>query len=562
MTLGRRTDENELIFLALGGIGEIGMNTYLYGLGPMRRRQWLMVDLGVTFPDDREPGVDIVLPDLRFIEEERGNLVGILLTHSHEDHYGAIAELWPRVPVPVYGTRFTLAMLREKLAEVPWGKDVPVHEIPHGGRLNIGPFDVELANMAHSIPDTSAVFIRTPLGNVLHSADWKLDEHPGAGATTDTEKLRRFGDEGVDVLVCDSTNILGQGRTASEKDVGTSLAQIIKRARGRVAITSFASSVGRLLNIARAAEAADRSLVLVGRSMHRTVELARECGLWPEHLKTLTEEDYTHLSAENVVALVTGSQGEARAALARIAEQQHPRVKLAPGDMVIFSARAIPGNEAAIIRIQNLLADQGIEIMTESPLGPIHASGHPRQGEVEELYKWVRPKTLIPMHGEARHLETHVTFAREHGIDAVSHVRNGTVVRLLPGPANIVDEAPSGRIYRDGDILIPGNDDCVRERRKSSFVGSVTVSVVMSVSGELEAEPAAALVGIPALDARGDTFEEIAIKAALGAIESIPRPRRKSAELVGEAVRKSVRAAINAAWGKKPICSVLVSVVK
>jgi len=560
--MSRNRDEDELIFLPLGGVGEIGMNVYLYGLGPAHRRRWLLVDLGVTFSDDREPGIDLVLPDLRFIEEERANLAGILLTHAHEDHYGAVAEMWPRLNAPVYGTRFTLAMLREKLGETPWRDDVPLHEIPEGGRLTIGPFDIELVSMAHSIPDTSAVTIRSDLGTVLHSADWKLDEHPGAGWTTDTDKLRRLGDEGVDVLVCDSTNILGRGRTASESRVAESLTEIVKSARGRVAITSFASSVGRLLNIARAAHEADRQLVLVGRSMHRIVDLARETGHWPEHLKTYTEEDYTHLPAENVLALVTGSQGEARAALARIAEEQHPKVKLSRGDLVIFSARAIPGNEAAIIRIQNRLADLGVEIMTEWADGPIHASGHPRRDEVKDLYDWVRPKTLIPMHGEPRHLETHVNFAREHGIAAVSAVRNGSMVRLLPGEAEIIDEAPVGRIYRDGDLLIPADDDCVRERRKASFVGSVTVAVTVSRSGELVNDPTAALVGIPALADDGESFQEIAEKAAIGAVESIPRQRRKSADLIGEAVRKSVRAAINAAWGKKPICSVLVSVVK
>ncbi|MGF1619426.1 MAG: ribonuclease J [Rhodomicrobiaceae bacterium] len=560
--MAHRNDENEFVFLPLGGVGEIGMNVYLYGLGPARRRKWLLVDLGVTFPDDREAGVDLVFPDLRFIEEERANLAGILLTHAHEDHYGAVAEMWPRLTCPVYGTRFTLAMLKEKLDETPWRKDVPLHEIPHGGRVNIGPFDVELINMAHSIPDTSAVAIRTELGTVLHSADWKLDENPGVGLATDVEKLRRLGDEGVDVLVCDSTNILGKGVTASEKEVHASLTQIIKRARGRVAITSFASSVGRLLNVARAADAADRHLVLVGRSMHRIVDLAKENGLWPENLKTLGEQDFHHLPVESVVALVTGSQGETRAALARIAEEQHPNVKLRHGDMVIFSARAIPGNESAIIRIQNKLADLGVDIMTEWADGPIHTSGHPRQGEVKQLYEWVRPKTLIPMHGEPRHLETHVAFAREHGIEALSKVRNGSIVKLLPGEAGIIDDAPVGRIYRDGDLLIPDGDDCVRERRKSSFVGSATVSVVISRGGEIVVDPTAALVGIPKVAANGETFHEIAEKAAIGAIEGIPRARRKSAELVGEAVRKAVRAAINAAWGKKPICNVLVSVVK
>jgi ribonuclease J len=559
--MGPRTDVNELVFLPLGGVGEIGMNVYLYGLGPSRRRQWLMVDLGVTFPDDREPGVDVVLPDLRFITEERGNLAGILLTHAHEDHFGAVAEMWPRLGAPVYGTRFTMAMLREKLSETPWRSEVPLHEIPLGGRLSIGPFDLELVNMAHSIPETSGVAIRTPLGTVLHSADWKLDEDPGVGPPTDEAKLRRLGAEGVDVLVCDSTNILNEGHTASEKAVAASLAQIIKRARGRVAITSFASSVGRLLNIARAAKAADRHLVLVGRSMVRIVDLARETGLWPDDLPTLSDEAYGHLPPENVVALLTGSQGEMRAALARIAEDQHPEVSLSHGDLVIFSARAIPGNESAIIRIQNKLADMGVDVMTDWPGGPIHTSGHPRQEDVAKLYGWVRPKALIPMHGEPRHLEAHVAFARDHGIAAVSHVRNGSMVRLLPGEPEIIDEAPVGRIYRDGQMLIPGDEDCIRERRKLSFVGSVVVSIVITKAGDLAAGPRVATAGIPQLSANGESFSDIAEKAAIGAIESIPRPRRKSPDLVGEAVRKSVRAAINNTWGKKPICSVLVSVV-
>ncbi len=559
--MGPRTNENELVFLPLGGVGEIGMNVYLYGLGQARRRKWLMVDLGITFPDEREPGVDVVLPDLRFIEAERSNLLGILLTHAHEDHFGAVAEMWPRLGAPVYGTRFTMAMLKEKLDEMPWRNDVPLHEVPLGGRLTIGPFDLELINMAHSIPETSAVAIRTGLGTVLHSADWKLDPDPGLGAPTDERKLRRLGEEGVDVLVCDSTNILSDGQTVSEGDVAVSLTQIIKRARGRVAITSFASSVARLLNIAKAAEAADRHLVLVGRSMHRIVDLARETGLWPERVKTLNEEDYGHLPPETVVALLTGSQGEPRAALARVAENQHPQVTLTRGDLVIFSARPIPGNENAIIRIQNKLADMGVAVMTEWAGGPIHASGHPRQGEVAQLYDWVRPKTLIPMHGEPRHLEAHVNFARSRGVGAVSAVRNGMLVRLLPGEPEIIGEAPVGRIYRDGDILIPGDEDSIRERRKLRIVGSVVVSVTMTQAGELAADPQVSLVGVPRLDADGESFEHIAEKAAVGAFVSIPRARRKSPDLVGEAVRKSVRAAINAAWGKKPICTVMVSVV-
>jgi ribonuclease J len=559
--MARRNDQDELVFLPLGGIGEIGMNVYLYGLGPRHKRKWLMVDLGVTFPDHREPGVDIVLPDLRFIEKERDNLVGILLTHAHEDHFGAIPEMWPRLGVPIYAARFTMAMLKEKLKEVSWRNEMELHEIPLGGRLNIGPFDIELIDMAHSIPDTSAITIRTELGTVLHSADWKLDPDPGAGRSTDIAKLQKLGDEGVDVLVCDSTNILGEGQTVSEKVVAASLGEVIRRATGRVAITSFASSVGRILNIAKATEAAGRSLVLAGRSFHRTVELARETGLWPEHLKVLGEDDYANLPRANVVALLTGSQGEARAALARVAEAQHPRVALTRGDLVIFSARAIPGNEHAIIGIQNKLADMGVAIMTEWDGGPIHTSGHPRQGEVAQLYKWLRPKTVIPMHGEPRHLEAHAAFARAHGLEAISPVRDGTMVRLLPGTSEIIGNAPVGRIYRDGNVLVPSEDEAIRERRKSSFVGSAVVSIVLTRSGELVSAPNISLIGVPQIAGDGKSFFEIAETAANGAIQSIPRPRRKNIEMTGEAVRKSVRSALNLAWGKKPIVRVLVSVI-
>jgi ribonuclease J len=559
MALGN--GENELVFLPLGGIGEIGMNAYLYGLGGPASRRWLLVDLGVTFPDDREPGVDIVLPDIRFIEEERSRLAGILLTHAHEDHFGAVAELWPRLRVPVYGTRFTIAFLKEKLTEFAWGGEVPLVEVPVGGRLSIGPFDLELISMSHSIPETNAVAIRTAGGMVLHSADWKLDPAPGAGPATDGGKLRRLGDEGVEVLVCDSTNVLSEGGSESEADVASSLRKLILEARGRVAITSFSSSVARLLAVAHAAEAADRSLVLVGRSMLRMVDLARETGLWPDNLKTLGEDDFGHLPPEHVVALLTGSQGEPRAALARIADNQHPRVKLGKGDLVIFSARTIPGNENAVIRIQNKLADMGVEVLTDWQGGPIHASGHPPRGELAKLYEWVRPKTVIPMHGEPRHLAAHVVFARAHGLSAVDGVRNGAVVRLLPGPAEIIDEAPVGRVYRDGHLLISDADDSIRQRRKLSFVGSVVVSLAMRGNGELAATPKAAFAGVPEHDADGESFADIAEKAAIGAIESIPRTRRKDTDLVSEAVRKSVRAAVSNAWGKRPMCTVLLSVV-
>jgi ribonuclease J len=551
----------ELVFVALGGIGEIGMNVYLYGLGTANARQWLMVDCGITFPTAAEPGVDIVYPDLRFIEEERQTLAGVLLTHAHEDHFGALAQMWPRLRVPVYGTKFSLALLKGKLQEHGHRDEVPMVEVAQGSRFSIGVFDLELATVAHSIPECNAVYIRTPVGAVLHSGDWKIDGEQGVVGATDVAKLKAFGDEGVHVLICDSTNALVEGLSASEADVANTLKSLVRDAKGRVAVTTFASNLARLISVAEAAQSSQRELVLVGRAMHRIAEAGRETGLWPAHLSYMDQEYFTTVPGEHVLALVTGSQGEERAALARIAQGDHPFVKLGRGDTVIFSARTIPGNEESVIRIQNKLADQGVRVITEDPGGPIHASGHPRRGELAELYRWTRPKYLIPMHGEPRHLEEHASFAQSQGVLPVRGIRNGKMVRLLPGAPEVIDSAPVGRIYRDGSLLLSPDDDSIRERRKLSWVGMVVVSVVLR-NGEIADEPQVAAEGIPLEDENGLDLTERVLNAVHGAIESIPRPRRKDSRLVSDAVERSVRAEMKAAWGKKPLCTALVSVIR
>lgn len=559
--MGSPEDRNEFVFLPLGGVGEIGMNLYLYGLGPAHARKWLMVDLGVTFPGEHEPGIEVITPDIRFIEEERSNLAGILLTHAHEDHFGAVVELWPRLRVPVYATKFTAILLRGKLAEVEWGHEVPIKEIPQGSKLSIGPFDIELICMAHSIPETNAVLFRTGLGLVLHTSDWKIDPEPGIGPPTDEARLREIGKEGVDVLICDSTNALVEGMTASEAAVAQTLAKIITQAPKRVALTTFASNVARLRAVAEAARAAGRELVLVGRAMNRIVQAAEEAGYWPMHLSYRSEDQFGYLPPEKIVALCTGSQGEPRAALARIAAGEHPNVVLGAGDIVIYSSRAIPGNESSIIEVQNKLAAAGVQIITESKEGPIHSSGHPRRGELVRMYEWTRAKAMIPMHGEDRHLEEHAKLARSQGVQAIGGVRNGSMVRLLPGPVEIIDEAPVGRLLRDGNVLVRSDEGSLKTRRKLSIVGAVTVSLVIDRHGELAADPQAVMFGLPHADEDGVSFSEIVDSAIFGAFESIPRPRRRDANLVSEAVRRSVRAAINSAWGKKTICSVMVSMV-
>lgn len=553
-------DTAELVFLPLGGIGEIGMNMYLYGLGPADDRTWLMVDCGVTFAGAAEPGIEIITPDTSFIEAER-SLAGIVLTHAHEDHFGALAELWPRLRVPVYGSRFALTMLRGKLAQIGWGHQVELIEVPYEGRVAIGPFDVEFINMAHSIPETNALAIRAGGTLVVHTADWKVDAEPGLGKPTNIARLTQLGDEGVDALICDSTNAVADGMTASEAEVANNLAKLVADAPRRVAFTTFASNVARLIAIAKAARAADRHLVIVGRAMRRIIETAEETGYWPDDLPHLSEDEYGYLPPEKVVALCTGSQGESRAALARIADDEHPNVTLSRGDWVIYSSRTIPGNEDAVHAVYNKLARAGVEVILEHPDGPIHSSGHARRGELRQMYQWTRPRVVVPMHGEDRHVYEHIKLVRAEGFSALEGVRNGVVARLAPEPTQIIDEAPSGRLLRDGTILTRAEDGPLRERRKLSFSGAVAVFLVIDRGGEMAADPHMVMHGIPARDDEGRGFDEIAEGAIFGAFDSIPRPRRKDAKLVAEAVRRSVRGAINQAWGKKPLCTVRVATV-
>jgi ribonuclease J len=561
--MSRRSDQQrpEFVFVPLGGVGEIGMNLYVYGYGPPDDREWLIVDLGITFGGETEPGVDVILPDITFLETERPNLKGLLLTHAHEDHFGAVVDLWPRLGnLPVYATPFTASMLKSKLAEAGLLQDFPLHVVPLGHRCKIGPFDIELTTMSHSIPEPSAVIIKTDLGNVLHTGDWKLDDAPLTSAPTDIARLKALGEEGVIALICDSTNAIREGLSASEADVAKVLERLTAEAPKRVAVTTFASNVARIRSVANAARAAGRKLVVVGRAMYRVIEAAQETGYLDPDLPIHDEPEFEKIPARKVVALCTGSQGEARAAMARIAQGDHPNVELEAGDRAIFSSRTIPGNEKAVGRVQNGLADLGVDVITDGD-APVHVSGHPRRGELEQLYRWVKPKIAIPMHGEGRHLEAHARVAEQLGVPDVIRARNGDMVRLAPPPAAVIDDVPIGRLYRDGAIITRADAGEVRERRKLSFAGSVSVSLVLSEKGALLADPEVALSGVPATDTHGTSFETIAREAAIGTIESIPRPRRKDQALVTEAVRRGVRAAVNQAWGKKPVCSVLLTVI-
>ncbi len=558
----RSSERDELVFLALGGLGEIGMNASLYGMGPPDARRWLMVDLGITFPEgDDDPGVDVILPDLRFIEEERSTLAGIVITHAHEDHIGAVIDLWPRLGVPVYATPFTAGMLKAKLAEHGGRLPIPIREVPLNGRFDVGPFNVELIEMSHSIPESSALAIHTPHGTVLHTGDWKLDPTPTIGGTPDAARLTKLGDDGVLALVGDSTNAMRDGRSPSERDVAKTLADIIKQAPNRVAVTTFASNVARVKAVADAARAAGRQLVIAGRALHRVIDVAIDTGYLPEGFRYVDQQQFSELKRSAVVCLCTGSQGEPRAAMARIAENAHPDVSLDKGDLAIFSSRTIPGNEKAVGWIQNSLVRMGVEVLTDGD-ALVHVTGHPRRDELRQLYAWTRPKIAVPMHGEARHLKAHADLAREAGVGEVQVAYNGEMVRLAPGPVRIVDDAPVGRLFRDGNLIVPAGDGPVRERRKLAAGGIVIVALAISRRGELAGEPQIVIDGVPYEDEAGEPMEEIVLTAVDGTLRSIARDRRRDLEMVSEAVRRGVRGAVANAWGKKPIVKVLLNVIE
>ena len=552
---------SDLVFAPLGGFGEIGMNLSIYGFGDSRRRQWIIVDCGVSFASEEHlPGVDLILPDISYLIEERKNILGLVLTHAHEDHMGAIMDLWPRLKVPFYATPFSAALFEARRASEPGAPEIPVNVVPAGGHLSLGPFEIDFINVAHSIPESNALAIRTPAGTVVHTGDWKIDPTPIVGGPTDAARLTALGDAGVLGLIGDSTNAVREGRSPSEADVAKTLAELIRTAPRRVAVTTFASHVGRLRAVADAARAAEREVVVVGRAMERVVQVARETGYLQGVQDFRGVESYGYLPPDKVLALCTGSQGEPRAALSRIAQDEHPDVTLSRGDRVIFSARPIPGNEKAISQVINGLVEQGVEVITDRT-HLVHVSGHPRRDELRDMIGWVRPKILIPAHGEALHLAEHADLARKAGVPHVLICRNGDLVRLAADGPAIIDEVPSGRLYKDGALLVSAESKTVAARRRLSFAGIVTVALALSEKGVLAADPDIELIGLPETDACGASMTEIARDAVEIAFDALPKPRRRDPDAVAEAVRRGVRSAIAERWKKKPICYVHVLTV-
>jgi ribonuclease J len=547
----------ELVLLPLGGMGEIGMNCYAYGYGPPANRRWILVDLGVKFGEEQEPGVDVVLPDLMFIEAERSRLLAIVLTHAHEDHLGALPWLWERLRAPVYCTAFAAEVLKLKFAETALLDLVPLKVLPLRSRFSVGPFSLEYIDVTHSIPESNALVIRTRLGTVLHSGDWKIDKAPSISPSLDEMRLREIGSEGVRALVCDSTNALRAGSSLSESDVADVLQRIVGEAKTRIAVTTFGSHVGRVASAARAARLAGREVVVAGRAMRNMIACARAIGLLAEEGDFLDEEAFGYLPPERVLLLCTGSQGEPRAALARIAEETHPTIALDPGDTVVFSSKTIPGNEKAVGAVINNLAAQGIIVITADQAN-VHTSGHPRQEELRRFYRWLNPQLLVPMHGEAWHLHSHAGFARSCGIAESAVIGNGEVLRLAPAPSEVISEMPAGRLHVDGRLIVPAIDGPARMRRKLSFVGIVFVSLVLDRRSDVASNPIVDTDGLPAADEEGTPFADFLRDVVERTLDALPRAQRHDDSLVIEAIRHGVRRAADTVWGKKPVCHVVV----
>ncbi len=549
--IGPVPGKDDLFFLPLGGTGEIGMNLNLYG----HAGKWLMIDCGVTFGNDTAPGVDVIMPDPDFIERRRDNLVALVLTHAHEDHIGAVPYLWKRLRCPVYATPFTAAVLREKLEEAGLLGEVPLTVIGMSERFEIAPFDLQLITLTHSIPEPNAVVLRTSLGTVVHTGDWKLDPAPLIGDTTDEAALKQLGEDGVLAMIGDSTNALVEGESGSEAAVRDSLMALVGEFKTRVVVACFASNIARVQTIAEVAAAHGRAVVLAGRSLWRITEAARATGYLGDIAPFVPEEEAAALPRDKVLLICTGSQGEPRAALPRIARDDHPNVKLAKDDVVIFSSRIIPGNEVSIGRLQNQLASMGVKVITERDHF-VHVSGHPARDELIHMYQWVRPSIAVPVHGETRHLYGHAELARACQVPHTPIIANGDMVRLSADGPEIVAQVQTGRLAVDGTELIAMEDETLRSRIRMLRNGFAVLTLAVDQSGRVLDEPQLSAPGILGdSDSDFDLADDI-IDDVLEMISELPPARRRDDAALSEQVRRVVRRGFRERRGKNPTTQV------
>jgi ribonuclease J len=552
--MSARTQDDGLYFLPLGGSGEIGMNLNLY----KTEGTWLMVDCGISFADNYLPGIDLIMPNTNYIEQRRDKLAGLIITHAHEDHVGALVHLWPRFRCPVYATPFTMILIRLKLGAAGLLDQVPLIEVPLEGRVEVGPFTVDFLSLTHSIPEPNAVRITTKAGTIFHTGDWKLDPDPLVGAKTDAARMTQMGDEGVLALVCDSTNVFNPTASGSESKVRENITRILSEKKGKVFCATFSSNVARVDTLAQAARQNGREICLVGRSLKRNVAAAREAGYLKDFPNMVHERDAGYLPNEKILYICTGCQGEARAALMRIAEGNNRDLVISRGDTVIFSSKIIPGNEITIGRLHNMLVDMGAEVITEKDAF-VHVSGHPGQSELKQMYDWIRPDILVPVHGELRHMQKQAEFGRASGIRETIVPRNGTLIRLAPGPAQIVEYADVGRFALDGHFLIPAEDQAIVTRRRILYNGALVIALTVDGSGEFLAAPKITNLGNP--DAGIDNFETVIIEAIFAAVRKLTTKQRAEDNRLAEATRAAARKAAKIYTGKEtgPVTTVTIT---
>ena len=488
--------KEELLFCPLGGSGEIGMNMNLYAYGKENNQKWIIVDLGVTFADDSIPGIDLIMPDPGFIIDKKDDLLGIVLTHAHEDHIGAVAHIWPDLKCKLYATPFTAALITEKFKEKKIDISSFLKIVPLNSKIKLGDFEIDFVTLTHSILEPNGLSIKTPLGTILHTGDWKIDPNPLIGNKIDEDKLKKIGDEGVSAMICDSTNIFSPGRAGSESDVRDSLLRIMELKTKRILVTSFASNVARMESIFYCATKTGRAICLVGRSMHRIFKAAKKCGYLKGLIDPIEPRDAKKVAKNKILYLATGSQGEPMGAMNRIINGSHPDVFLEEGDCVIFSSKIIPGNEKKLYNLQNQIVRNNIEIISEENAF-VHVSGHPNRDDLKDMYKWVKPKSVIPVHGEHRHMQEHVNFAKEMQVPKTLLIENGDIIKLLPGDApKVIDKAPSGRVYLDGSINVETDAQSIKDRKNLSINGYLEITLLVSNNGKIK-KPIISFKGIP-----------------------------------------------------------------
>ena len=546
--------KNELLYCPLGGAGEIGMNMNLYGYGEEQNHKWIIVDIGVSFADDSFPGIDLIYPDTGFIESRKDNLLGIIATHAHEDHIGAISYVWPKLKCKIFATPFTAALITEKFKEKKIDISNYLNIVSLGSTIELNPFKIEFISLTHSIVEPNGLRIETPAGNILHTGDWKCDPNPLVGRDIDSNRLKEIGKKGVLTMICDSTNVFSPGRSGSENDVRSSVLRIMQRLKKRVIVTSFASNVARMETIFYCAEKTGRKISLVGRSMHRIFKAARKCGYLQNVIEPVDVRDAKNISRDKIVYLCTGSQGEPMGAMNRISNFVHPDVYIESGDAVIFSSKIIPGNEKKLYKLHNQLVRDGIEVISEESEF-VHVSGHPNREELKDMYNWIKPQSVIPVHGEQRHMLEHINFAKEMNVSDPIKVENGDIVRIYPGNSpEVYDKAPYGRIYLDGKIGVDEDYKSIKERKNISTNGFINIVLIITSKGNIYETPIITLKGIPVSDK--EELELLITHEIEKITKTFSLNNKKQEENLYESLKLACRKVTKEKTGKKPLTNI------